>query len=209
MAADNRRWVLPRSRALWIPAHTPHDVLAGGPTRFVSLYFDPQTCPVCFTAPTVIDTSGLLGHLLDHLTGPLEPAERARAEAVLFDLVKPMTTTELRLPEVHDDRVRKMASRLAAQPSDQRTLREWGDVVGASSRTLSRAIRRDTGMTFATWRTQIRIAAALRLLAGGSPVTRVAGDVGYATPSAFVAAFKRVVGSTPGQYFVVGTRPTR
>jgi AraC-like DNA-binding protein len=42
--------------------------------------------------------------------------------------------------------------------------------------------------------------AALPLLAEGRPVRRVARRVGYATPSAFVAAFRRTVGVAPGRY---------
>jgi AraC-like DNA-binding protein len=49
--------------------------------------------------------------------------------------------------------------------------------------------------------TRLRIASALPRLAAGRPVSRVAAEVGYATPSAFVAAFRRTVGSTPGRYF--------
>jgi AraC-like DNA-binding protein/quercetin dioxygenase-like cupin family protein len=201
MGVAARTWVLPRSRALWIPAGVPHDVLAGGETRFVSLYFEPETCPITFGEPTVIDSAGLLGHLMDHLTGPLPLPARRRAESVLFDLIQPMVATELELPAPRDARVREIAAALARDPADRRILAEWGRSVGASSRTLARAIRRDTGMTFATWRTQVRIAAALRLLARQVSVTQAAAQVGYTTPSAFVAAFKRTVGATPGQYF--------
>jgi AraC-like DNA-binding protein len=202
MGVAARRWVLPRSRALWIPAGIPHDVLAGGRTRFVSLYFDPDSCPIAFTEPTVIDSSGLLGHLIVHLAGPLPSPERERAESVLFDLVRPLPSADLTLPAAADARVREIAAALADDPSDRRTLAGWGRSVGASSRTLARAIRADTGMTFAAWRAQIRMVAALELLAAGRPVVAVAPEVGYTTASAFVAAFKRAVGTTPGRYFM-------
>ena len=39
------------------------------------------------------------------------------------------------------------------------------------------------------------------LLAGGEAVTNVAMDVGYESPSAFIAMFKKVLGTTPGRYF--------
>ena len=39
------------------------------------------------------------------------------------------------------------------------------------------------------------------MLAAGEPVSRVAGRVGYDTPSAFVAAFRRETGQTPGALF--------
>ena len=38
-------------------------------------------------------------------------------------------------------------------------------------------------------------------LAAGQPVTRVALDLGYASPSAFGAMFRRAFGTTPSRYF--------
>lgn len=201
MGAADQTWVLPRARALWIPAGVSHDVLASGSTNMISLYFDPTTCPIELTEPTVIDTSGLLGHLIEHLTTDLEPAARARCEAVVFDIVSPLPAASLHVPMPADDRARRVADLIVANPADQRTLTQWGRTVGASGRTLARAIQHDTGMTFATWRTHLRIAAALTRLATGSPVNQVASEVGYATPSAFVAAFRRTIGATPGHYF--------
>ena len=56
-------------------------------------------------------------------------------------------------------------------------------------------------MTFGRWRQQLRLLHALRLLAAGQPVTNVALDVGYESPSAFIAMFKRALGKTPSCYF--------
>jgi AraC-like DNA-binding protein len=56
-------------------------------------------------------------------------------------------------------------------------------------------------MTFGRWRTLLRLQAALPLLAAGEPVGRVARRVGYETPSAFIAAFRRETGLTPAAYF--------
>jgi AraC-like DNA-binding protein len=56
-------------------------------------------------------------------------------------------------------------------------------------------------MTFSRWRASARMRAALPLLAAGRPVSQVASEVGYDTASAFVAAFRRVTGTTPGALF--------
>ena len=56
-------------------------------------------------------------------------------------------------------------------------------------------------MPFGRWRTLLRMQAALPLLAAGQSVGRVSGRVGYGTPSAFVAAFRRETGQTPAAYF--------
>ncbi|ALE83293.1 hypothetical protein XF36_09110 [Pseudonocardia sp. HH130629-09] len=47
------------------------------------------------------------------------------------------------------------------------------------------------------WRTLLRMRVAPEQLAAGGPVGVVARHVGYATPSAFVAVFRRETGTTP------------
>jgi len=42
---------------------------------------------------------------------------------------------------------------------------------------------------------------ALEILAGGETVTRTSLSLGYESPGAFVAPFRRVFGTTPGRYF--------
>ncbi|WP_405485792.1 helix-turn-helix domain-containing protein [Nocardia sp. NBC_00511] len=55
-------------------------------------------------------------------------------------------------------------------------------------------------MTFAEWRTHIRMRAALTLLARGTSVGATARAVGYRKPSAFAATFHRVTGQQPSIY---------
>jgi AraC-like DNA-binding protein len=93
-----------------------------------------------------------------------------------------------------------VAHALLADPADPRPLSQWGRDIGASARTLSRGFL-STGITFSRWRTAARIRAALPLLAQRQPISQVASAVGYQTPSAFVAAFRRETGTTPGAYF--------
>jgi AraC-like DNA-binding protein len=201
MRVDSRVWVLPRSRGLWIPADTPHEVLVGGPTTMMGIYFDPDACPVEWTEPTVVEVSGILAELLQHLGRELSIEHRRRVEGVVFDLLDPLPVAVLDVPTPSDARAATIAAALRADPADGRSLAAWGRHVGASSRTLARVINRETGMGFERWRTHLRIAAALGRLADGASVTRVAHDVGYASTSAFVAAFRRTTGTTPGAYF--------
>jgi AraC-like DNA-binding protein len=205
MSGVDRSWVLPPTRALWIPAGTPHSVGVSGRTTMLSTYVDPTGCPLAWDEPTVVGASGLLGELVAHLAHPGLPADqRRRAEAVLWDLIVPLPVTTLSPPLPADERARKVADALLADVTDDRSLDAWGRAVGASGRTLARLFAAETGMGFERWRTTARLAAALPLLAGGLAVGTTAGRVGYATPSAFVAAFRREVGTTPAEYF----RPT-
>jgi AraC-like DNA-binding protein/quercetin dioxygenase-like cupin family protein len=200
--AESATWILPPTRALWIPAGQRHETLSAGAATMRSLYVRPGLFPIGWTQPTVVSASPLLAELIGYLERPdLDTDQRARAEAVLVDLLKPvpMTTIDIRMPT--DDRARVVADRIAADPADGRTLAEWGLAVGASERTLARAFLAGTGTSFGRWRTRIRLRAALSALAAGEPVGNVGRHVGYESDSAFVAAFRRETGITPAAYF--------
>jgi AraC-like DNA-binding protein len=202
MAVDDTAWVLPPTRALWIPAGIPHSVATDGVTRMLSIYFAPDGCPLDWPRPTVVEAGGLLGELVARLADTqLDEGARRRAEAVLWDLMAPAPAAALSLRMPGDERARRVADGILADVADDRTLAAWGHEVGASARTLARLFVAGTGLTFARWRTHARLAAALRLLAAGESVGAVAHRVGYGTPSAFVAAFRRGLGTTPAKAF--------
>jgi AraC-like DNA-binding protein/quercetin dioxygenase-like cupin family protein len=198
-------WVLPPTRALWIPAGLPHETASATRATMRTLYIRPGLFPVSWTEtgrPTPVAASPLIAELIGYLGGSdLDQAQRAHAESLLADLLTPVpvTTIDVRLPSGQP--ARQVAEELRANPADQRTLREWGRHVGASERTLARAFAAGAGVPFGRWRALLRLQAALPMLAAGEPVSRVAGRVGYDTPSAFVAAFRRETGQTPAAYF--------
>jgi AraC-like DNA-binding protein/quercetin dioxygenase-like cupin family protein len=195
-------WVLPPTRALWIPAGLRHETLSAGTATMRTLYIRPGLCPVSWPEPVPVAASPLLAELIAYLEDPgLDAGRRAHAEAVLVDLLQPvtMTTVEVRMPA--DERARDVADALARNPADGRTLGQWGKQVGASERTLARAFVTGTGLAFGRWRALLRLQAALPALASGEPVGNVARRVGYESASAFVAAFRRETGVTPAAYF--------
>ncbi|QHC28830.1 AraC family transcriptional regulator [Streptomyces sp. HF10] len=201
VTVGDETWVLPTTRALWIPAGTVHRTGAPRDTVLHSLYVDPTRCPLDWPAPVAVGVGALLAQLLAHLGRfDLAPDARHRAEGVVFDLLRPLASAPITVPEPVDDRARAVAALLLDDPADTRTLEALARAVGSSRRTLSRLFVRDTGMSFDRWRTRLRLRAALPLLAEGRSVAHAARAVGYATPSAFLAAFRRAVGTTPRRY---------
>ncbi len=195
-------YVLPPSRALWIPAGTVHETRASGAAVLRSVYVEPRRCSIDWDVPTPVAVSPHHGELIQHHDDREIGAEdRARAEAVLFDLLVPLRVATIDVRSPDDPRARGVADALLADPADPRTLHEWGRTVGASSRTLARAFLRDTGLSFGRWRTLVRLQASLLYLAEQMPVSVVAPLVGYRTTSAYVAAFRAHTGVTPGRYF--------
>jgi AraC-like DNA-binding protein/quercetin dioxygenase-like cupin family protein len=198
---EETTWVLPPSRALWIPAGLPHETGASGRATMRSVYVPPGMSPVNWTTATVVAASPLLAEVIGYLGGELTAIQRTHAEALLSDLLAPIPVTTLNVPFPDDPIAGPVAGRLRDDPADQRTLADWGRAVGASERTLARAFVAATGLPFGRWRTLLRLQSALPLLAAGDPLGRVAHRVGYETPSAFIAAFRRETGVTPGAYF--------
>ncbi|MEW2546916.1 helix-turn-helix transcriptional regulator [Streptomyces sp. NPDC047002] len=207
---EEHEWVLPPTLALWIPAGVPHATTATRPALMRSVYLLPERCPVRWTRPTVVSVGPLLRELIPHLGDPdLEQGPRRRAEAVLFDLLRPVGVTTIEVPMPTDERALRVAHALIASPADPRALAEWGRDVGASARTLARLFSAQTGLSFGRWRTRVRLRAGLEHMAANRPLAAVARQVGYTTPSSFVAAFRAETGRTPGAYFAAGDRGAR
>ena len=204
---DSATFVLPPTRALWIPARVRHEVRTTGDIELRSLYIRPRGCRIKWKQATAVAVSPLTAELLGYMgDGPLRTQQQLHAEAVLIDLLEPVpvATIEVRLPSSNP--ARPVAERLIARPADQSTLAQWGRRVGASERTLARSFLTGTGMTFGRWRTLARLQSALPRLGAGAAVAVVAQEAGFETASAFVAAFRRETGVTPAAYFASGRR---
>lgn len=198
-------WVVPPLRAVWIPADTTHEIEVSGELSMRTLYIDPAFFPGPSEDCCVIAVSALLRELILHAVNlpriyPLGGQEE-RLLGVILDQICSMRTAPLALQIPADNRLRKIYKHLSRDPGNNRTMAEWGAIVGASGRTLARHFRSETGMSFVQWRQQIRILEALRRLGENESVTAVAMELGYDSPSAFISMFKKVLGKTPGQYF--------
>jgi AraC-like DNA-binding protein/quercetin dioxygenase-like cupin family protein len=210
VAVDDDHWVLPPTRALWLPSDVVHRTGANRTAVVHGIFLDAARCPVTWSRPTVLAVGPLLAELVGHLgRHDLDEAARARAEAVLLDLLEPLPSAPLAVRMPSDPRAVRVAEALRDNPSDQSGLAAFAQLADTSARTLSRLFVAETGSSFDRWRTGIRMWAAVTMLADGQPVSRVAHAVGYATPSAFLAAFRRTVGTTPTGYLAEVGRSVR
>jgi AraC-like DNA-binding protein len=193
-------WVAPATRAIWVPARTPHAHRAYGET---SLHLVGLTDnPLGLTKPAVLSVHPLLRELIIAFTADPtdESPARHRLRAVLLDQLHLSTEqTSLRLPAARDSRLAAVCTILNTTPADNRSLSALGSQVGAGERTLSRLFRSEFAMTFPQYRTQLRLHHALVLLAEGHPVTTVALACGWSTPSAFIHTYKQTFTTTPGR----------
>jgi AraC-like DNA-binding protein len=208
-------WVVPPQRAVWVPDGVRHRLVMTGRVRVRALYLasgaaGPPGLDALDPGCRAVNVPPLLRELVDHAVrrAPLwadRPAD-ARLVGVIVDLLDELPVAPLQLPLPTDRRALDVARALQADPASEATVADLARGAGAGRRTIERRFRAETGMSVATWRQRLRLVEALRLLAAGEPVSRVAAAVGYGTPSAFGAMFVRHMGTSPGRYF--GRPPT-
>ncbi len=205
VTTDGGIWVVPPLRAVWVPAQTQHQIKASGNLSMRTLYIDPEHCDRTPEHCCVVTVSPLLRELILNAVKmptdyPLNSPEE-RIMSVILDQIQHLDVKPLSLAIPKEPRLNKIFRGLTENPGDKRTLEEWGKLVGATRRTLTRLFHSEVGMSFGQWRQQIRILESLRRLALNEPVISVAIDLGYESPSAFISMFKRALGKTPGQFF--------
>lgn len=197
------QWVVPPQRAVWIPAGVEHRVAILGPVEMRSLYLWrgleglPPGCAVVAVSPLLREL--IAAFVAVDPAYPPEGAE-ARLAAVILDRLRAPVLATLHLPLPSARRLKPIADALLADPADPRGLDDWAREAGASARTLARLFEADCGLGFRAWRQQVRLHAALARLAAGEPVTAVAFAVGYDSPSAFIAMFRKALGASPQRY---------
>jgi len=202
--SDAMAWLAPPTRAIWLPAGLPHAILARGEVATRFLYLAPELAAPLPTEPRVVEVGPLLRELILHILKRrmLHPdaPEEARQALLLVDLILEAPSQDLALPLPADRRARALADRVQTKPGESASLADLARQAGASLRTLQRLFPAETGLTLEAWRQKARLIAAVAALSEGAPVAVTAADCGYESPSAFITAFKRHFGVTPGRY---------
>jgi AraC-like DNA-binding protein len=187
-----------------IPAGITHAIRMWGDVAMRSLYFPIDAPAPVFDAKTcrVIAVSPLLRELILRVAALAALDSRVPAEArlmnVLMDELETAHVEPLLLPLPADGRALKAAECVLKDPADGATATALARRCGLSARTLERLFRAETGMRFGLWRQKAKLLESVRVLVQGGSVTDAALESGYASVSAYIAAFKQTFGCTPG-----------
>lgn len=205
IATAGRLWLVPPQRALWMPPGLEHRLKARGAVALRSIFVHPDAVPAAFPRLAMaVNVSPLLRELLVRaveIPGDYDPRGRdGRIMALILDEIAWAPDQPFGLPVADDPRLRRVCDGILADPASALGLEEWAARAGASARTLARLFEKELGLSFRQWRQQARILEALPRLAAGQPVTVVALDLGYETPAAFAAMFRKIMGQTPRRY---------
>jgi AraC-like DNA-binding protein/quercetin dioxygenase-like cupin family protein len=204
VTADRQLWFVPATRAIWIPAEVEHAITVRGDVALRTLYVSPERAQAARRGLEALEVKPLLRELIVHIVsvGMLDPtvAEHGRLAGVLMDLIAGARAMDLVLPLPADPRAARLAEQMRVRPADARTLELLASDAGASLRTMQRCFTEDTGMTVDAWRQKARLVYSAAALAEGARVSEAALDCGYQSPSAYIAAFRKQFGVTPGQF---------
>lgn len=205
VATPGGAWIAPPHRAVWIPAGVTHREETCGRASMRSLYFATGICGALPNDCVVYSVPPLLRELIlkvaEHSVLDAALPARQRLALVLVDQLaelSPVAAQALAMPR--DRRALAIAQHLHAEPDNDEPLAALARRAGASVRTVQRLFAEETGLSFAQWRQRLRLLTALERLGAGRSVTQTALDVGYASVSAFVSAFRREFGVTPGRF---------
>lgn len=205
MSVD-KYWVIPPQRGVWVPAGIEHEVIALTNVLMKTLYINRyKRVPFNKNQCCVISISPLVRELIDFASNYKDSyncnGSEARLLRVLQDQLALLSVEPLMLPKLQDNRLKKIAAILQQNPGDNRNLSDWGNKVGASSRTLTRLFLKNTAMTFQRWRTQFRLLKSIELLAQQKTIQQISEQLGYASPGTFIYRFRKELGVTPKRYF--------
>lgn len=201
-------WVLPPHRAGWIPPGESHRVKVSGALSGWTALVAPDACADLPAEPCVIGVGDVLRVLAQRAATWSKDdglsSMQERIARVIFDEIVRAPLESLHLPMPSDSRLLRVAQAILDEPGRACTLDMWAAIATMSPRSLRRAMREETGLGFAQWREQARLLRAMDMLAHDEPVARVADAMGYASPSNFIAMFRKALGVTPGQVFGAG-----
>lgn len=203
IGTERGRWVLPATQAIWVPPHHLHSLQAHGRFEGLGVYVSERACASLPQQPCALSLSGLLREAIRRAAqwddAPPDAARR-RLTGVILDELRALPSAGDGLPAPTDSRAVAVAQALVAHPGDRRSLDAWAAYAAVSPRTLTRLFVAETGLGLGAWRQRARLGRALELLASGTSITRTADVLGYDDVSAFIAAFKRQYGVTPGRW---------
>ncbi len=204
VATADGTWVVPPSRAVWVPAGIEHESKSHGAVQFRVLMIDetdvslPRSCMVVEVTALLREMTLRLAALGD---APKDAGFRATLTRLLLLELSFLPVEPLRLPVPQRADLARFCDGLQNDPARAVSLEEASEALHMSRSTFMRLFHRETGLSFAHWRKQARLLHALSLLAEGKSILDAALACGYDSPSAFSAMFRRSLGRPPSEYF--------
>lgn len=196
--ADGQLHVLLPGSALLVPAMVPHELHIQPDTSLKCTLISANADLRCHAVRPLAMPS-VIAEIVSYLdTADVPSSLRTRMESIAIELLANNADIAVSLPMPRDERLLRVTRAVCAAPGEDRPVADWSAVASMSLRSFTRRFRLETGMSFGAWQVLARMRMAMALLEEGRPLAQVAARVGYSNISAFVTAFRRTTGHTPG-----------
>ncbi len=204
----DRYWILPPSRALWIPAGTEIHVDIKQRIDCCSLLFATDFIQSPFEVCQVLTLPHLLQEMILHAKqwGPQtehfdELARHFFASIVHMCGQLKHQPSVLWVPKGHSDKVRKALLITQQHLAEPITFASIAQDVASTERSLARAFKRETKMSWTQIQRQMRMIEAIELLSqSNQKILAISLAVGYQSLSSFNRAFKDFTSMTPKEF---------
>ncbi|EPJ50228.1 MAG: hypothetical protein OFPI_20530 [Osedax symbiont Rs2] len=206
--AEDRYWILPPSRALWIPAKTAIEIEISQPVECCSILFDLDFINPVFSRCQVLALPNVLKEMILHSRkwGPDCTEFDAYAKhffqsiahlcAELKDL-----PSELWTPKGQSKKIKQALNYTQKNLSGPITFTDIASHTAMTERSLARAFGTETDMTWSQLLRHMRMIQAIELLSNlDLQMLTISLDVGYQSLSSFNRAFKEFTSLTPSEF---------
>jgi AraC-like DNA-binding protein len=201
----NKAFLVPPTRAIWIPAKMQHHAYSAQRVSHRSLYFDIHHFKHLATQMEVIKVSPLLKELIikacSFKPNYPEKSPESRIGMVIVDEILKATTEPFFLPLSKNTKLTSIKHYILDHLANKPTHIQIAEAFHINPKTLSRLCKKETGMTLEQWVMQIKLLKAIEMISTGATTTLTAQSLGYSNDSAFIYMFKKLTGGTPSELY--------
>ncbi|GHE97637.1 AraC family transcriptional regulator [Thalassotalea profundi] len=198
------RYIAAPNQGVWVPMGQEHEVIAKTDTQLIHFYLAPEQCEntpeQCVTLQGYAFFSAIALEASTISNDYTWKGSDGRLLRLIRDRICQADWLDTYLPYPQDERLKLIVERLQKHPAIKSDLIAWGKFVSASSRTLTRRFKIETGMTYSDWRQRLNVQIAIKHIVLGDSINEIAKMLGYESSSAFIYMFKKQVGVTPNNY---------
>jgi len=208
LEAEDRYWILPPSRAVWIPPNTPLQIEISKPSECCSILFDPKFIQSPYSQCQVITLPSIIREMIlfSRKWGP-ETIEFDEYATHFFQSLAHMCAelkslpSEVWYPKGKTQKVSQALHYTLKNISNPITFGDVADTIGMTERSLARYFSKEIDMTWSQLIRRMRMIKAIELLCNNDDqILNISIDVGYSSLSSFNKAFKEFTGKSPKEF---------
>lgn len=205
-------WSVPPQRALWVPPGQLHTIEMLSLVEMRTVYFQPVLIAQCAGFLRQDEVHAVVASLLLKalIVGLFDDKQSVDAHGLMARLLlctlRATALLPTYLPMPKSTRLQGALKKLLVSNDWQLTLPDIAAHAAMSERTFCRHFKADVGIIFRAWRQRARILSSLDMLAADSSVKSIASAMQFASPAAYVSAFRALLGCAPNVFRHDGRR---